>query len=314
MSFNERNNYSIGMSIESSFLQQTGVRTPIRVNGEYTKIKGMPSGEDIHRRIFSKPTLILENYSEGEGKEKVWKRKSHTALIPEQGDRKELFAVDYYATTETASGKPKLCYGNIKAMTVSCTDKQFMRWDATKGKRVPDGMGLSLVGKKVEITSGIGVSAVRWLLANHDYFVMLLIPYDKYSDSRNQAFICAEFNYSEYYRRCVKQGHWMDKETDKYLAEYGLTPKTYGHFKRVKLEQYDWNNRGSDGTKMGQISLHCKPFNRGFQQIYPISEWTRPPEIWMASFNHKLKTHQAQVDSYVWEKSKLTFPIESYRF
>lgn len=313
MSFDKRNNYSIGMSIEKSFLAQSGIATPIRVNDKYVRLDGFPTAQEIHREIFSKETLLLENYSEGEGKEKVWKRKATKGLIPDQKDFGELFAVDYYKPIKK-NGKKIVCFGNIKAMTVSCTDKPLMRWDESLGKKVEDGISISLVGKKVEITSGIGVSAVRYLLANHDYFVMVLVPYDKYSDSRNQAFIVAEFNYSEYYRRCVKQGAWMGKDTDDYLCEYGLTPETYGHFKRVYLEQYDWNNRGSDGSKQGQISLHCKPFNMGFQQIYPISEWTRPPEIWTASFNHKLTTHQEQVDSYVWSKSKLTFPIELYRF
>ena len=314
MSFDTRNNYSVGLSIEKSFIAQSGLCIPIKQDGEYVSIKGLPRAEEVHRRIFRKPTLILENYSVGQGKEKVWKRKAEVGMIPEQGDRAELFAVDYYKLVKGNSGKSRLCYGNIKAMTVSCTDKPYMRWDGKLNKRVEDGISLSLVGKKVEITSGIGVSAVRYLQANHDYFLMSLVPYDKFSDTRNQAFIVSEFNYSEYYRRCVERGAWMDKEIDKYLAEYGLTPDQYGHFKRVKLEQYDWNNRGSDGTKMGQISLHCKPFNRGFQEIYPISEWTRPPEIWMASFNHRLKDPMARINSYVWSKSDLDFPIDLYRF
>jgi len=310
MSFDTRNNYSIGMSIEHSFLKQAGRsigRMPIRIDGKDVKV-GQYTAEQIHRSIFNKETLILENYSQGEGKDKTWHRRVRKGLIPTQEDRTELFAVDYYANQNGS-----IRYGNIKAMTVSASEKVLMRWDESLQKKIPDGYQLSLVGKKVEITSGIGVSAVRFLLKNSDYYVLVLVPYDNYSSFDTQAFIVAEFNYSEYYRRCVAQNNYANIQTDKYLDQYGLNE--YGIFKRVKLEQYDFNNRGTkDNPKIGQISLHCKPFNMGFQTVYPISEWTRPPEIWEAKFDPALSDHQSQVDSYVWSKSDIEFPLELYRF
>ena len=123
----------------------------------------------------------------------------------------------------------------------------------------------------VEVAKGRGLMVARHLIANKEYTMLFLIP------TGNNKYVVAEMDYSEYYRRCVKEKKFCAYADgyDKCLQALGIPSEKYGVFRRVKNEKFKWR-----GKKKNLLTLEIRPFSPSFQSVYPYSEWKNPPTMY----------------------------------